>query len=58
MINDSTGGRAVKIDDSRLVQAIASQSMSNKAPLKAYVVYNEIQDTDKLNKKIQQLSTL
>ena len=58
MMNNSTGGRAVQIDDSRLVQAIASQNMNNKAPLKAYVLYNEIQDTDKLNKKIQQLSTL
>ena len=57
-INNSTGGRALTIDDSRIVQAIASQNMDNKQPLKAYVLYNDIQDTTKLNQKITQLARL
>lgn len=57
-INNSTGGRALTIDDSRIVQAIASQNTGNKQPLKAYVLYNDIQDTTKLNQKITQLARL
>jgi len=57
-INTSTGGRALTIDDSRIVQAIASQNTANKQPLKAYVLYNDIQDTTKLNQKITQLARL
>jgi hypothetical protein len=56
-INNSTGGRPLAIDDSRLVQAISSQN-STKTPIKTYVLYNDIQDTDKLNKKIENLSRL
>ena len=57
-INTSTGGRALAIDDSRIVQAIASQNTATKTPIKTYVLYGDIQDTDKLNNKIQQLSRL
>lgn len=57
-INNSTGGRALTIDDSRIVQAIASQNTKSKQPLKAYVLYNDIQDTTKLNQKITQLARL
>lgn len=56
-INTSTGGRPLAIDDSRLVQAIASQNAS-KTPIKTYVLYNDIKDTNKLNNKIEQLSRL
>jgi hypothetical protein len=56
-INSSTGGRKLAIDDSRIVQAIASQN-ANTTPLKAYVLYNSIQDTEKLNKKITKLARL
>jgi hypothetical protein len=56
-LNSATGGRKLAIDDSRLVQAIATQNMSSP-PLKAYVVYNSITDTEKLNKKITQLARL
>jgi hypothetical protein len=56
-INTSTGGRPLAIDDSRLVQAIASQN-ATKTPIKTYVLYNDIKDTNKLNNKIEQLSRL
>jgi DNA repair exonuclease SbcCD ATPase subunit len=56
-LNSSTGGRRLSIDDSRLVQAIASQNKSTP-PLKAFVLYNDIQDTEKLNSKITQLARL
>lgn len=57
-INTATGGKPMSIDDSRIVQAIAKQNLSTKQPLKAYVLYNDIQDTTKLNKKIEQLARL
>ena len=57
-INTATGGKPMSIDDSRIVQAIAKQNLSTKTPLKAYVLYNDIQDTTKLNKKIEQLARL
>jgi hypothetical protein len=57
-INTSTGGKPMSIDDSRIVQAIAKQNLSTKTPLKAYVLYNDIQDTTKLNNKIEQLARL
>jgi hypothetical protein len=57
-INTSTGGRPLSIDDSRIVQAIAKQNMNTKTPIKAYVLYNDIQDTTKLNTKIEQLARL
>lgn len=56
-LNSSTGGRRLSIDDSRIVQTIASQNQ-NTPPLKAYVLYNDIQSTDKLNSKITQLAKL
>ena len=52
-INSATGGKPMSIDDSRIVQAIAKQNLSTKTPLKAYVLYNDIQDTAKLNNKIE-----
>ena len=57
-INTATGGKPMSIDDSRIVQAIAKQNLSTKTPLKAYVLYNDIQDTTKLNNKITQLARL
>lgn len=57
-INTSSGGRPLAIDDSRIVQAIAKQNMNTKTPIKAYVLYNDIQDTTKLNTKIEQLARL
>jgi len=56
-LNQSVGGRGLQIDDSRIVQAISSQN-STKAPIKTYVLYNDIQNTDKLNKRIEKLSRL
>ena len=56
-LNSSTGGRRLAIDDSRLVQTIASQNQ-NTPPLKAYVLYNDIQSTDKLNSRITKLARL
>jgi hypothetical protein len=58
MMSSATGGKPMSIDDSRIVQAIAKQNLSTKTPLKAYVLYNDIQDTTKLNKKIEQLARL
>ena len=58
MMSSSTGGKPMSIDDSRIVQAIAKQNLSTKTPLKAYVLYNDIQDTAKLNNKIEQLARL
>lgn len=57
-INTATGGKPMSIDDSRIVQAISKQNLSTKTPLKAYVLYNDIQDTTKLNNKIEQLARL
>jgi hypothetical protein len=56
-LNSSTGGRKLTIDDSRLVQAIAKQN-TNTPPIKTYVLYNDIQNTEKLNSRITQLSRL
>jgi len=56
-LNQSVGGRGLQIDDSRIVQAISSQN-TTKAPIKTYVLYNDIQNTDKLNKRIEKLSRL
>jgi hypothetical protein len=58
MMSSATGGKPMSIDDSRIVQAISKQNLSTKTPLKAYVLYNDIQDTTKLNKKIAQLARL
>lgn len=56
-LNASVGAKPLAIDDSRLVQAIASQN-TTKTPIKTYVLYNDIQSTDKLNKKIENLAKL
>ena len=58
MMNASVGSRPLAIDDSRIVQAIAKQNTGSKTPLKTYVLYNDIQNTEKLNNKIEQLSRL
>jgi hypothetical protein len=58
VMNASVGSRPLAIDDSRLVQAIAKQNIATKAPIKTYVLYNDIQNTEKLNNKIEQLSRL
>ena len=58
MMNSSVGARPLAIDDSRIVQAISKQNTSTKVPLKTYVLYNDIQNTEKLNNKIEQLSRL
>ena len=57
-INNATGGRPMAIDDSRLVQAIAAQNLDKKQPLKTYVLFQDIKDTEKLNSKISQLARL
>lgn len=56
-MNQSVGGRGLQIDDSRIVQAISSQN-TTKTPIKTYVVYQDIKDTDKLNNRIEKLSRL
>jgi hypothetical protein len=56
-LNASTGGRKLTIDDSRLVQAIAKQNQT-APPIKTYVLFNDIQNTEKLNNKITSLSRL
>jgi hypothetical protein len=56
-LNSASGGRRLAIDDSRLVQAIADQNRTS-TPLKAFVLYNDIQGTEKLNRKITQLARL
>ncbi len=57
-INTATGGKPMSIDDSRIVQAINKQNLNNKTPLKAFVLFQDIQDTTKLNNKIEQLARL
>ena len=54
-INVSTGGRALSVDDSALVQEIRKQ---NQRPIKTYVLYNDIQDTNKINSRLEQISRL
>ena len=54
-INLSTGGRSLSVDDSALVQEIRKQ---NQRPIKTYVLYNDIQDTNKINSRLEQISRL
>ena len=54
-INIQTGGRALSVDDSALVQEIRKQ---NQNPIKTYVLYNDIQDTNKINSRLEQISRL
>jgi hypothetical protein len=56
-MNQSVGGRGLALDDSRIVQAISSQNTS-KTPIKTFVLFQDIKDTDKLNKRIEKLSRL
>lgn len=54
-INLSTGGRALTGNDSDIAQEIRKQ---NQTPIKTYVLYNDIQDTNKINSKLEQISRL
>ena len=54
-INLSTGGRALTTNDSDIVQEIRQQ---NQTPIKTYVLYNDIQNTNKINSKLEQISRL
>jgi len=54
-INLSTGGRAIQSNDSEIAQEIRKQ---NQTPIKTYVLYNDIQDTNKINSKLEQISRL
>ena len=54
-MNVSTGGRSLERDDSALVQEIRKQ---NQRPIKTYVLYNDIQNTNKINSRLQQISRL
>lgn len=54
-INLSTGGRAIQSNDSEIAQEIRRQ---NQTPIKTYVLYNDIQDTNKINSKLEQISRL
>lgn len=56
-LNQSVGGRGLQIDDSRIVQALSSQN-ATKTPIKTYVLYQDIKNTDKLNNRIEKLSRL
>jgi len=54
-ISVATGGRALTVDDSRIVQEIRQQ---NQRPIKTYVLYEDIKDTNKINSKLEQISRL
>ena len=54
-INLSTGGRALSGNDSDIAQEIRQQ---NQRPIKTYVLYDDIQNTNKINSKLEQISRL
>jgi hypothetical protein len=54
-INTSTGGRGMGVDDSALVQEIRKQ---NQKPIKTYVMYEDIQNTNKINSRLEEISRL
>jgi len=54
-INTSTGGRPLAMDDSRIVEEIRRQ---NQRPIKTYVLDQDIQDTRKINARLEQISRL
>lgn len=54
-INLSTGGRALTGNDSDIAQEIRQQ---NQRPIKTYVLYDDIQNTNKINNKLEQISRL
>ena len=54
-INVSTGGRALSRNDSEITQEIRQQ---NQRPIKTYVLYEDIQNTNKINSKLEQISRL
>jgi hypothetical protein len=56
-LNQSVGGRGLSVDDKLITQAISSQNAS-KAPIKTYVLLQDIRDNEKLNKRIEKLSRL
>ena len=51
----STGGRPLVADDSRIVEEIRRQ---NQRPIKTYVLDQDIQDTRKINARLEQISRL
>jgi hypothetical protein len=51
----STNGRPLVGDDSRIVEEIRKQ---NQRPIKTYVLDQDIQDTRKINSKLEQISRL
>ena len=54
-MNVSTGGRPLTVDDSAIVQEIRKQ---NQRPVKTYVLYEDIKNTNKINSRLEQLSRL
>ena len=54
-INQSTGGRPLAMDDSRIVEEIRKQ---NQRPIKTYVLDQDIQDTRKINSRLEEISRL
>ena len=54
-MNTSTGGRPLSMDDSRIVEEIRKQ---NQRPIKTYVLDQDIQDTRKINARLEQISRL
>ena len=54
-ISTSTGGRPLVGDDSRIVEEIRR---TNQRPIKAYVLDQDIQDTRKINSRLEQISRL
>ena len=54
-INTSTGGRPLAMDDSRIVEEIRRQ---NQRPIKTYVLDQDIQDTRKINSRLEEISRL
>ena len=54
-ISMSTGGRPLTGDDSRIVEEIRKQ---NQRPIKTYVLDSDIQDTRKINQRLDEISRL
>ena len=54
-MNTSTGGRPLSMDDSRIVEEIRKQ---NQRPIKTYVLDQDIQDTRKINARLEEISRL
>ncbi len=54
-IINRNGGRTLDVDDSAIVQEIRKQ---NTRPIKTYVLYEDIKNTNKINSRLEQLSRL